>query len=489
MKFNNLYLLLGVVLTVFLVQKHSVCSPPTLCSSVAIKSFTMPTSGPFKDSTILTPGEYYYLGISGTMAFHKPPCGVYDAYFKYYNIIPLYCNVFYCNYDQYPSPFSYNPSHNYNSTCFKAENGKPLIISFGDDPYWDNCGSLSFTVYKIVNPPNVNLGPDRTICPDSSVTLSAGNPGCNYLWNTGATSQSISVTSPGEYWVEVIDNNCSCVKSTDTIVVLASIPVVPTISGANMVCANDSCVIYTTQSDKSGYVWQLSSGLDLCQGSTLNESMLQVKWNATGVDTLKVTYIDSSNCPTSFAGVLVIHVLPPPVPIITGDTIACQGSTGFLYTTVGGMQQYSWQVLNGSIGMWGGTNDSSVIINWGLADTGTIIMNYVDLNGCSASDSSVLEVLLNQGPAPNPQIIGQNYCCQNNSYNYSTNYYPINSYEWKVNSGQIISGQDTSSVTILWDSGGLHLLTVKETSGTCISYGHLLVDVKPSPNDLLIKHY
>lgn len=56
--------------------------------------------------------------------------------------------------------------------------------------------------------PDVEVGPDRFAC--VSVELDAGVPGQQYLWNTGATTQTITVTSSGSYWVVVTNlNGCS----------------------------------------------------------------------------------------------------------------------------------------------------------------------------------------------------------------------------------------------------------------------------------------
>lgn len=53
--------------------------------------------------------------------------------------------------------------------------------------------------------PTVDLGPDFGAC-DSTV-LDAGNVGASYVWSTTATSQTITVSTSGLYWVDVTDNN------------------------------------------------------------------------------------------------------------------------------------------------------------------------------------------------------------------------------------------------------------------------------------------
>ncbi|RYD95216.1 MAG: T9SS type A sorting domain-containing protein [Sphingobacteriales bacterium] len=78
------------------------------------------------------------------------------------------------------------------------------------------------TVEVILNPvPEVALGNDTTVCDNTLLTLDAGNEGGTYLWNTGATSQSIGV-SPGTFSVAVTNEyNCS---ATDEITIDAFEP-------------------------------------------------------------------------------------------------------------------------------------------------------------------------------------------------------------------------------------------------------------------------
>lgn len=74
------------------------------------------------------------------------------------------------------------------------------------------------TISITVNPlPVVVLGDDIAIVNGTSVTLNPGNPGSTYLWNTGAASQTLTVSSPGSYYVTVTDTN-GC-KGADTIIV------------------------------------------------------------------------------------------------------------------------------------------------------------------------------------------------------------------------------------------------------------------------------
>ncbi len=88
---------------------------------------------------------------------------------------------------------------------------------------WDAYGcsaldSLYITVYEI---PEVDLGPDTTVCVDEGLVLDAGTDGNIYSWSTGDVSQRITVYDDGdqEIWAEV-ENAFGCV-GRDTVFIEA----------------------------------------------------------------------------------------------------------------------------------------------------------------------------------------------------------------------------------------------------------------------------
>ncbi|MBK6986044.1 MAG: hypothetical protein IPH32_15450 [Bacteroidetes bacterium] len=84
-------------------------------------------------------------------------------------------------------------------------------------PYWvtvSSCGAAdsdTIQVSNLINPIIVDLGNDTSLTCTQSLTLSAGFPGSSYLWSTGATSSSITVSAPGPYWVTV--SSCGATDS------------------------------------------------------------------------------------------------------------------------------------------------------------------------------------------------------------------------------------------------------------------------------------
>jgi hypothetical protein len=94
-------------------------------------------------------------------------------------------------------------------------------------PHGLSCLSDSvITNFEITPSLNVNLGADTILSPTQSITLNAGNIGNNYLWSTGDTTQSITVsagTGPAGIWVQVTSSSGCIASDTINIDIVTSI--------------------------------------------------------------------------------------------------------------------------------------------------------------------------------------------------------------------------------------------------------------------------
>ena len=92
------------------------------------------------------------------------------------------------------------------------------------------------------------------LCPGDSVTLTSSSATGN-TWSTGATTQSITVSTAGSYWVRWFDGSCTSDTSALVNVITNSQPTTPTItpSGPTAFCSGDSVIL--TSSSPSGNVW------------------------------------------------------------------------------------------------------------------------------------------------------------------------------------------------------------------------------------------
>lgn len=132
-----------------------------------------------------------------------------------------------CNMPQTLSPHitgsSYLWSNNFTSQTININNpGKYWVRVTGPN----GCaGTDTVRVFQGATPV-VTLGPDTAYCQGSSMVLYAGNPGSTYLWSTGSTASSITVSSPGTYSVTVTHPS-SCKRSD---VVNVSVKPLPNVS-------------------------------------------------------------------------------------------------------------------------------------------------------------------------------------------------------------------------------------------------------------------
>lgn len=101
--------------------------------------------------------------------------------------------------------------------------------------------------------PVIELGPNRTLCTGTSLTLDAGNPGATYLWHNSSTAPTITVSQAGTYAVTVSSNGCS---TSDNITISTLAPPSAFVLGRDTtICQGDTLVLNATQPNIEAYVW------------------------------------------------------------------------------------------------------------------------------------------------------------------------------------------------------------------------------------------
>ncbi|PSK90112.1 PKD domain-containing protein [Taibaiella chishuiensis] len=156
--------------------------------------------------------------------------------------------------------------------------------------------------------PIVNIGNDTTICPGITYTMNAGNAGATYLWNTNATTQSISVNQAGNYSVLVTLNGCN---GSDARTITNGV-----VPQNNLPATTDLCEGETANlnAGNSGSTFLWSPG-----GATTQTT------NVTTGGTKSVTIKSTTGCViTSNTNVIM---RPLPVIALGPDTSICEGAT------------------------------------------------------------------------------------------------------------------------------------------------------------------
>ncbi len=169
--------------------------------------------------------------------------------------------------------------------------------------------------------PVVSLGADKAKCPTDSVTLDAGAGFASYLWNTGATTQTVRTATAGVY-VVIVTNADGC-AARDTIVVTNNALPVVNLGNDRDICTSDTVTLDAGNAG-STYLWS--------NGATTQT----IKVNLAGTYSVIVT--NSFGCVSSDA----VAFTNKPVPI---STFSVDGSNGqsvvFLATATAGLQ-FAW---------------------------------------------------------------------------------------------------------------------------------------------------
>lgn len=200
----------------------------------------------------------------------------------------------------------------------------------------------------------LDLGADTTLCPGSSLTLTAEIPGANYIWQDQSTDADFTLSTPGLYWVTASLGDCA---ATDSILVSPH-PLNPVDLGEQQtICAGGTLLLNAAQNGAS-YSWQ--------DGSSSSS------YEVTAPGNYSVT-VSLGECSSS-DDVQVVNSLLQPFDL-GPDLTLCQGEA---HTMTGPAiaESYSWS---------NGANTASITV--GAAGTYQLT---VTLGECTEEDELVL---------------------------------------------------------------------------------------------------
>jgi hypothetical protein len=246
---------------------------------------------------------------------------------------------------------------------------------------------INIQVTAIPSVPVITAAGPTTFCQGASVTLTS-SAASGHLWSTGATTQSIVVSTSGNYSVKTIGaSGCYSNSSLPTVVTVNS-PTVPVItaSGPTTFCQGGSVTL--TSSTATGNVWS--------NGATTQSIVVNTSGNYT------VTYTNGFGCSAISSTIAVTVNAVPTAPLIaaSGPTTFCQGGSVTLTSST----------ATGNVWSTGATTQS-IVVN----TSGNYTVTYTNGFGCSAI-SSAIAVTVNAIPtAPLITASGPTTFCQGGS--------------------------------------------------------------------------
>ena len=234
-----------------------------------------------------------------------------------------------------------------------------------DDLYFAQLVQITDSTTIVVEQPSVHLGNDTAICPYDSVTLHAGPGYAQYLWSSNATTPSVTVNTPGSYWVKVTTPK-GC-KAADTLLV-ANLPVPQIVTTGDTACIGDTAHLTAQAGPGCVYLW--SNGASTPVNAVSPSS----------TTTYQVLVTDSLGCKDSAQAVAVINPLPQ--ISISSDTTICLGTQATLTATGG--QQYHWAPT--------GSVTPSIQVSPSVPSE-IYYVTVTDVNGCSSTTSATVETV------------------------------------------------------------------------------------------------
>lgn len=257
--------------------------------------------------------------------------------------------------------------------------------------------SKSDTVNVIVDQfpsttPQVSANGPTDFCYGGSVMLSSPS-GSAYHWSTGATTQSITVTHGGSYYLTLTDNNGCTAQSSIVSASVDSLPALTltiSINGATHFCTGGT-VTLTAPSGYS-YVWNTGSvNQTITTGTQGNYFAVVTDANNchTNTDTVAVTVSPS------LTGVQI--TANSPLTICYGDSVVLSAPSGYIYQWSTGSQDQSIAVYTAGsyfayISEGGGCNGITDTLTTSV-DTfprGTYLISALGQTTFCAGDSVVL---------------------------------------------------------------------------------------------------
>lgn len=217
----------------------------------------------------------------------------------------------------------------------------------------DTCNDTATQTIVVNSLPNIDLGPDTTLCEGVSMLFSVSSSLSNIMWSNGSNSSNIYASTTGTYWVSGVNNN-GCL-GTDTVDITAILPITDVDLGGDLeICPGTSATL-SGQSGLVNHMWSTGATTP-----TINTSFLGLYWleaNAPG------------ECPGRDSIMVSEHTISP-LTII--DEVDKCGSNN-ISTTVS-YASYIWST--------GSTAPSET-----FTDSTTAFLTVTDGNGCVQSDS------------------------------------------------------------------------------------------------------
>ncbi|MFN4121714.1 MAG: choice-of-anchor L domain-containing protein [Flavobacteriales bacterium] len=343
------------------------------------------------------------------------------------------------------------------------EGAESLLLTF-----LAGCTVIEINLSIQDRPPVQVVAPDVSICEGNgpvtlTATASEGVQPYSYLWNTGATSASISVNpgAPTPYTVTVTDF-CGTQSTANPMVNIEMVPTA-SLNAPPFVCSGIPVTVnYTgTAPPSATYIWNFDGAANV--NSSSQQGPYTVSWDTPGIKTITVQVV-MNGC-SSIVASTQVNVNPTPTAEFEVDPVVCAGQIAVVTYTGTGTDggAYGWSFPGGVI-VTGGRR-GPFEIRWDSVGVYGVTLTVTE-NGCTSPPN---EVFVTVQPTPTGDFTATSPVCvgENSEIVYQGNASPTATYNWNFGGGNVVSGSGPSPYLVNWNTQGNKTIFLTVTENGC----------------------
>jgi len=326
------------------------------------------------------------------------------------------------------------------------------------------CGSANDAVnVSVLSELVVDLGSDTTVCGSGSIILDAENTGASFVWSSGGTNQTITVSTPGTYWVDVTDGGCT---GHDEITVSFATAPTSTFNLSSTACATlPTTVTYTgTGSPLATYSWNFDGGT-ASPGN--GQGPHTVSWTTPGTHNITLTVYENG-CYSTLTNHSIAVSATPTNTFSVSDLNICEGETPTITYTGSGTigATYTWDFGSGVV--LSGSGQGPYVVSYSNDGSESISL-IVSEGGCTSLENSV-NIIVNTIPLSTFSATSTAICSDDNITASYTGGSPGSAvYTWNFDGGIATPGTGQGPHTVEFLSGGTYDLSLMVTYNGCSS--------------------
>lgn len=362
-----------------------------------------------------------------------------------------------------------------------------------------NNGTILKTVDRGVSWSKINLTETKNLAAveflDESIGFIAGEKGLMMMTRDGGLTWTNMPTGTFQDFAGIsfgsLSSGFAVGENGSLFNYSCQVPEMPTvIFGENNICISQQ--VYQVQNTDADAIfeWRVDGGTILEGQGT---SRIVVRWDAPGRNAVLVRGVNNCGNGGTKGLEVLVSTTPKNITEIQGEGVVCiQGSVEYLVNDVPGTI-FIWELTGGNITEGQGT--AKVKVQW--TEGGQKVLRVKPTNPCGEGTFFSKDIQVIAPPSKTSDITGPERVGLTEEVYEVTNMVDIN-FQWLIsdNAAEIISGQGTNKITVLWKKQGDFTISVKAMNScnsgpeTTLEVNvNFITSVQPEPSDSKTKIY